>query len=137
MSNLSLRRRGSFLSGLCLFMALVSGYVFLLVSFKFVEADWKAGKWLGFLVEAAVAEGMVEIDFERLQSLPDQVGAGPVPDADTDLSQYFVNEWIQPAARRGLLPVVIISFVQTLVFFFLAILFWFDRPPKAPREEAP
>lgn len=136
MSNASLRRRASFLSSVCLLMTLVSGLVFLLVSAKYLDADWKQSKWLGFLIEAAVAEGMVEIDFERLQSLPDQVGAGPVPDVDTDLSQYFLNEWIRPAAQRGLLPVVIISFFQTLVFFFLAILFWSDRPRKALKEEA-
>ncbi|MEQ8843621.1 MAG: hypothetical protein RIB58_02110 [Phycisphaerales bacterium] len=137
MSNASLRRRAGFLSGLCLHMTVVSGFVFLLVSAKYLDADWKQSKWLGFLVEAAVAEDMVEIDFERLQSLPDQVGAGPVPDVDSDLSRYFLNEWIRPAARRGLLPVVIISFFQTLVFFYLAILFWSDRPPKASKEEAP
>jgi hypothetical protein len=44
-----------------------------------------------------------------------------------------LNDWIYPAARRDLGPAILISFIQTLAFTFLAILFWSDRPPKASK----
>lgn len=136
MSNASLRRRAGFLSALCLLMAIASGIAFLILSEKLLFADHGFAKWPGLHLRMAVAEQAVTIDYEQVNEIMGTTGTDLAVDQDTEWNWYIQQRWIGPAVRRGLLLPVIISFLQTLVFFFLAILFWSDRPAKASREAA-
>lgn len=131
MSHAYLRRRASFLSAMCLLMAVASGFVFLSMSAKAVAAHHSHTKWAGLYLRQAVAEGAVTIDYERLNEIMGTTGTERSISRDTEFHPYVQQRWINPAVRKGLVPVIAISFVHTLVFFFLAIFLWSDRPGKA------
>lgn len=133
----SARGRMAFLSGMCLILALASGFLFLSLSLKMIGAHHGHTKWPGLYMRSAVAEGAVTIDYEHVNEVMQATGTERAIDRETDLSVYLQQRWISPAVRRGIGPALAISFVQTVAFLFLAILFWSDRPPKTAKVPTP